>query len=237
MGRFIKSAVGGLIATNALMFLLLHVAIAIWGAPAADWFGVRASGPWLWTPLTYMFTNASVWDLLFNMLWLWLFSRIMLEFTSGGRLVAAYVIGGLAGAATYLVAALAGLCGGVLFGASAAVIAIVVYGAVRVPYLKLNLMFFGAVSVKAIAIVTVALSMISFVAGNSGGGFAHLGGAVGGAVFALVDKRRRRFRIVKPTKDKGGKSLDELLDKVRQSGYASLTADERRQLLDYSKRL
>lgn len=237
MVRFIKSTIGTLLAANAAMFILFTVTAAMAGTlTAASWFGLTAQ-PWFrpWTLATYMFTNESPLDLLFNCLWLWLFSRMLLEIGTPRQLLAAYLLGGLGGALLFVAAAAVGLCGGILFGASASVIGIICFAAVRVPYMRLNLMFFGPVRFMWIGIIAVGLSMLTMASGNIGGAIAHIGGAMAGAAYALALRHRRgKFRIIRPAEKK---TLDELLDKVRRSGYTSLTASERKQLLDYSKKL
>lgn len=235
MGRFIKTVTGRLIAANAALFVVFLVLVKFVAGPGfADYVGVDGARPWPWTFLTYMFVHDSLLDLLFNMLWLWLFARIVMEFSTPRQLLLCYVLGGLGGGLLFWGAAAAGLTGGVLLGASAAVLALIAYAGVRIPYLKLNLMLIGAVSVRAIALIAAVLSLLPFLLGNGGGGWAHLGGLLAGVGYALYMRRARRFRIVRPSEKK---TLDDLLDKVRRSGYSSLTKDERRQLLEYSKSL
>lgn len=236
MGRFIKTASGALIAANVVMFVALKLLVATFGIGAARWLALSpVPWPWVWTPLTYMLTNSGFLDLLFNCLWLWLFSRMVLEIASNRELIVSYLAGGLCGAAAYAAGAATGLYSGPLFGASAAVLGVLCFAAARVPFMRLNLMFFGPVSFKWIGIIAAGLSLLPLLAGNIGNGLAHLGGIIGGIGYALALKHRRKsFRIVRPN-DK--KTLDELLDKVRRSGYASLNASERKQLLDYSNKL
>lgn len=236
MVRFIKTAAGALVTANWLMLTLLKL-MEITGFGDATWLGVSPGlWPWIWTPLTYMFTNTGIIYVMFNCLWLWLFSTMIREIGTERQLLLSYFIGGLAGAGLFLAGSAMGLCGGLLFGSSGAVLGVAGFAAVRVPYMRLNLMFFGAIKYMWIGIIAAALSLIPLFYGDYAAGLAHLGGILGGAGYALTMKLRHktRFRIVKPG-DK--KTLDELLDKVRRSGYASLTADERKQLLEYSNKL
>ena len=78
-----------------------------------------------------------------------------------------------------------------LIGSSAAVIAIVVATAVYVPDYKIGLLFIGEVAIKWVAIVTVAIALLSLDGGNVGGNIAHIGGAIVGAWFALRIKQGR----------------------------------------------
>ncbi len=234
MDRFIKTASGALIAANVAMFIILKLLIALGGSPF--WIGITPHvWPWIWTPLTYMITNTGFLDLLFNCLWLWLFASMVLEIGSERQLLVSYLIGGLGGALFFLIGGALELCGGVLFGASAAVLGVVTFASVRVPYMRLTLMLFGSVKFMWIGIIAAVLSLMPLLGGDFASGFAHLGGIVGGAIYALALKlRRTHYRTVRPGEKK---TLDELLDKVRRSGYTSLTAEERKQLLEYSNRL
>lgn len=230
--RYIK----WLLIANVAMFAVLVLASSAWGHGAVEWIAV---GPefWLrpWTLLTYMFADSEVLNTLFNCLWLWFFGRMALEIGSGRQLLTAYIAGGVGGAALFIAGAFMGWCPYPLMGASAAVLGVVCYAAARVPYMRVNLMFLGAVSFKWIALIAVGLSLLAFAGNNTGGGMAHIGGALGGVVYAFILSKRRS--LARPVKEAHKKSLDELLDKVHRSGYKSLTADERRQLLDYSRKL
>ena len=56
-----------------------------------------------WTPLTYMFTHQGFIHLLFNLMWLWWFGKIFLAYLDQRKLVALYIMGGLAGALLYII--------------------------------------------------------------------------------------------------------------------------------------
>jgi len=49
-----------------------------------------------------MFTHKDIWHILFNMLWLYWFGRIFLEYLDGRKLVAVYLLGGICGALVYI---------------------------------------------------------------------------------------------------------------------------------------
>ena len=56
-----------------------------------------------WTLITYMFTHFNFLHILFNMLILYWFGRIFLQYLTGRQLLTTYLIGGLAGALLYLI--------------------------------------------------------------------------------------------------------------------------------------
>ena len=150
-----------------------------------------------WTLLTYMFAHYGFLHILFNMSWLYWLGRIFMEYFSPKQLTGLYLLGGLGGAALFLLATnllpLFTTHGNVYFllGASASVVAIVVATAFYAPDYKIGLLFIGEVSIKWIALVTVLISIFSLDGGNAGGNIAHIGGAIVGAWFALSIKRGR----------------------------------------------
>ena len=231
-----------------------------------------------WTPLSYMFSQIEPLHLIFNMLWLYWFGIVFQLLSTPKRMIGLYLLGGLGGAALYLLAVntipyFAGH-GGLLIGSSASVIAIVTATAIMAPDYRMNLLFLGAVSLKWIAIVTIGIDLLSVTGSNAGGHIAPLGGAAVGAIFArglkrghditaplnsLIDAivnlfRRRpkvrpaRFRASgapsapRPKAPSAASAadqaeLDNILDKIKKSGYSSLTADERARLFDVSRRI
>ena len=191
-----------LIFINIGVFLLLHLlALGALLVNAGDsmlsWVSLPSDLSLLlrrpWTLLTYMFAHYGVMHILFNMLWLYWLGRIFMEFFSSKQLTAVYILGGLGGAVLYLLAynllPHLALVRATLVGASASVIAIVVATAVYAPEYKIGLLFLGEVPLKWIAIITIAIDLLSLDAGNMGGSIAHIGGAIVGAWFALRIKR------------------------------------------------
>ena len=146
-----------------------------------------------WTLITYMFTHdlTGILHILFNMLVLYWFGRLFVEYLGSDKLIALYFLGGLAGAIAYLMAynlipfyaekAQQFSIG--MVGASASINAIVVATAVLLPNYTFFLLFFGPVRIKYIAGITVFLSFLGTVGSNAGGNIAHLGGALIGFVY------------------------------------------------------
>ncbi|MCX6223340.1 MAG: rhomboid family intramembrane serine protease [Bacteroidia bacterium] len=143
-----------------------------------------------WTIISYMFLHYDFFHILFNMLWLYWFGKIFLEYLNPKKLISVYLIGGLTGGLVYVLAFnlfpafQASVGQSVALGASAAVLAIVMAIAFYVPDYTLYLMFFGPVKLKYIALVTVLIDVLSMRSGNAGGHLAHLGGALFGFLYA-----------------------------------------------------
>lgn len=142
-----------------------------------------------WTLLTYMFFHEGFIHILFNMLWLFWFGKLFLQFLSNRQLLGVYLLGGISGAILYIIAfnLLPAFSGqallSVALGASASVLAIVVAVSTLRPNYEIYLLFLGAVKLKYLAIATIVLDVISIPMSNAGGHIAHLGGAIFGYTY------------------------------------------------------
>lgn len=143
-----------------------------------------------WSVVTYMFFHADFFHLLFNMLWLYWFGQLFLYSYSARHLRDLYILGGIAGGLLYMLAynifpyfhSMVGTS--MLIGASASVLAIVIATAVSMPNYKLNLLFFGEVRLKYVALIVIITDLLFITSNNAGGHIAHLGGALAGWWFA-----------------------------------------------------
>ena len=239
------SAVAKAVAINVVVFAALRIAVAVSDAGVLrlvempSRLEVVASRPW--TVLTYMVAQYDVIHLLVNMVWLWCFGRFLCDVMAPRRFAALYVAGGLGGAVVFAAAcgvlpSLAGV-NHWLIGSSASVVAVVAATAIMMPYLEVNLFMIGPLQMRWVAWITIALDLTGLFGAHPGSHFAHLGGLAAGVIFALWMRRapRRAPRPATVTDDR--RRLDELLDKVRQSGFASLSIQERRELMQLSERL
>src|SRR5690606_13083634 len=52
-----------------------------------------------WTLITHMFAHYRIFHILFNMLWLYWFGKIVVEFIGNKKILPLYILGGLSGAA------------------------------------------------------------------------------------------------------------------------------------------
>lgn len=180
------------VALCALLFNLQGADLLQWVELPSDWWLVLTRP---WTLVTYMFAHYGLLHILFNMLWLYWLGRIFMEFFSPKQLTGLYLMGGWGGAASYLLTynLLPYFAGshGMLIGASASVIAIVVAVAVYAPDYKIGLLFLGEVAIKWVALITVLIAVFSLEGGNAGGNIAHIGGAIVGAWYAMSIKSGR----------------------------------------------
>ena len=144
-----------------------------------------------WTLITYMFTHKDVWHILFNMLWLYWFGRIFLEYLDQRKLVAVYLLGGISGAILYILSFnifpvyTDVVAESVAIGASASVMAIVIAIAAYVPDYTVQLLLFGRIKIKYMALAIFVLTSVMDFSTNSGGKLAHIGGAFFGYIYTM----------------------------------------------------
>lgn len=229
-----------------------------------------------WTALTYAFTHKEFFHILFNMMWLYSFGRLFVDFLGDRRFINLYILGGIAGAVLYLISyntipTLIERGGGVMIGASASVSAIVVGMATLSPNYKFNLFIIGQVSIKYLAAFVVITSFFNISGTNAGGNIAHLGGAATGYFFVTmlqkgtdlgkplnsfysfvaglinpstkVKMTYKKSTVSNSNSNKTSKSksitsqeeVDVILDKIAESGYESLSKQEKDKLFNASK--
>jgi membrane associated rhomboid family serine protease len=145
-----------------------------------------------WTLITYFFNHdlGQIMHILFNMMALYWFGKLFVEYLGTDKLIALYLLGGIAGGVLYLCmynlipnppVFLSQLSG--MVGASGAIYAIMVGAATLLPDYTFFLLFLGPVRIKYIAAFFIFLSFVGSVSGNAGGNIAHLGGALMGFVY------------------------------------------------------
>jgi membrane associated rhomboid family serine protease len=188
---------------NAGVFVLIkivEVIAVLFSTPGLTDFSLRllavpASLPALltrpWTIITYMFLHEGFIHLIFNLMWLFWMGKIFLEYLDQKKLVAVYILGGICGAALYVISfnlfpVFSGtLPDSIALGASASVMAIVVAIATYVPDYTVYLFLIGKVKLKYLALVMFVLTSILDFSVNSGGKIAHIGGALFGYFYAI----------------------------------------------------
>lgn len=137
-----------------------------------------------WTLLTYAFIHLDVWHWLNNIIFLYIFGRILEEFIGSKYIYPMFLSGALAGSLVFVLCAQiwpSYFGGATMMGASAGIFAIL-FAAVQVaPDYSVSIIFLGPVRIKYIALVLLLLDL-AFIADdvNTGGHISHLAGAAMG---------------------------------------------------------
>jgi membrane associated rhomboid family serine protease len=226
-----------------------------------------------WTLFTYMFLHADFLHVLFNVIYLFWFGRLFLEFLKPYQLLGVYIYGGLGGALLYLLtfnfvpALIIFAPSSILLGASASAMAILFAVAAYAPNHTVYLVFIGPTRLKYIALVALLIDLVSMTTlQNTGGHLAHLGGALVGYLYAVSLLKghdwakffdAKGFKIANPfkkrvkmtvthkrplsdleynaIKTRKQQDVDRILEKIKRSGYDSLSQQEKKVLFDASQ--
>ena len=199
-----------------------------------------------WTILTYMFLHYGILHLFLNMFLLFWSGRALRERFSDAALMAIYLFGGIVGALLYLFVAPKLGTTTHMAGASASVMALLTARIVWQWNQPVHLMLFGAV--KSIYVLLFILAYELLQLSNPigvGSSIAHLGGAAVGLLVGLYllftaskssdsadsgeihwegDVSRSRES---EEKRENQNRVNDILDKVSEQGYDSLTPEEK----------
>ena len=281
---FFPPVIKNLLIANVAVFLVQLMLegglLTFGGRPLSVWFGesfylwpLGAGNFMPWQLISYMFLHGSFSHLFFNMIMLWMFG-VELENTWGSKkfLIMYFAAGIVAGMANLLIAPLFTATGPTI-GASGGVYGVLAAFAMVFPDRYIYFYFFIPMRAKFLIAGLIVLEVVYSVLGTQEGiaHVAHLGGAVVGGLWVLLDRQGRidrwinRRRVSSATRgpdgppreatfhefpttrqdritgdreyDEAQKRIDEILDKISVSGYPALTEEEKRILLDASKRI
>jgi membrane associated rhomboid family serine protease len=148
-----------------------------------------------WTLITYMFTHFSLMHIFWNMMTLYWFGQLFINYTNSKKLIPLYLLGGISGALLTLILftaipAFQPFIGAPMIGASAGVTAIIVATATLIPNVNMNMMFIGPVKLIYVALFVIFIDVLNVASyDNIGGNISHLGGALMGYLFIFQYKR------------------------------------------------
>lgn len=218
-----------------------------------------------WSIITYFFLHMNFMHILWNMLFLYWFGKIIYDNIGNNALISLYILGGIIGGllymATYNIVPYYAdrVSESLMLGASAGVFSVVVGSATLMPNYSFYLLLIGPVRIKYIAVFYVLLSFFDVAGSNAGGEIAHLGGAFIGYVFIkqlqngvnigdgiikilnffgeIKKKEKKKENISQSEfKDTTQDEVDKILDKISESGYSSLSKKEKEKLFNASKK-
>ncbi|MEY4963378.1 MAG: hypothetical protein RLZZ323_697 [Bacteroidota bacterium] len=218
-----------------------------------------------WTLISYAFFHFSFGHLFFNMIVLHFASMLFLTFFNPKQFIGLYLLSALFSGIAFVVGYYFLHLSSAMVGASGAIMAILVATTTYRPLMSIRLLFFGNVKLWHITAVILVLDFMQFRIENTGGHIAHLAGAFFGFIFIKLlqngidlsrilnnpfqKSKRTPFKKVhknypksasKPSsrivvKDKTQQQIDEILDKISQSGYDCLTQEEKEFLFKAGK--
>ena len=235
----------------------------------------------IWQLLTYQFMHANFTHILFNMFALWMFGMEIENMMGPRKFLIYYLTCGFgAGLLQILLAPLFSSGMGPTIGASGAVFGVMIAFGMLFPDRYIFLYFLIPIKAKYLIAILVIFEFMSVGGQSLIAHFAHIGGAITGVIFILIDRRKsfsRKNLFDNFKKPKGNTSfgsnykkptinrsifkndiedanfydinsskkdddaitqdvIDQILDKISQSGYQNLTEREKKVLFETSKK-
>ena len=201
----------------------------------------------IWTIMTYAFIHNDIYHIFWNMFILYFASEYFLNFFDEKKYIKTYfygiLFGGLFFVLSYNLFPVFKNDFTTLIGSSAAVYSVLIFICSYFPNNKVNLILFN-IELKYIGVIYILLSLVQIPVENPGGNIAHLGGALWGYLYAMsvynnsfnIDLKEivNKLKFSNLNKSENQKMIDSILDKIRESGYESLTKKEK-ELLFKSK--
>ena len=230
------------------------------GLSIVNWFTIDATLSEFilkpWSILTYGFIHGSFSHIFWNMLILYYFGNILKNIFGEKLILNLFLSGIVAGGLTYLISynlfpVFKGV-NSVMIGASAGVMSVLFFLAAYDPQYRIRIIFFD-IKILYIALFLFFYDIIQIPLNNSGGHIAHIGGALWGYYYSvkynngsdLVNSILSYFKkntnnkpsLKSKTDNKSFNQdkIDEILDKISDSGYDSLTKSEKEYLFKVGK--
>lgn len=218
-----------------------------------------------WSIISYSFFHSDFFHIFFNLIILNFSSQLFLTFFNEKQLLGLYLLAAVFSGVVFVFSFYLMNIISPIVGASGAIMAILVATTTYQPLMNVRLLLVGNVRLWHVTVVILLLDLMQIQSDNSGGHIAHLAGAFFGFIFIKLlqngidlsrilnnpfqKSRRAPFKKVhknypksapKPSsrivvKDKTQQQIDEILDKISQSGYDCLTQEEKEFLFKAGK--
>lgn len=210
-----------------------------------------------WTIISYGFLHADFIHILFNLIVLYYFGNLFIQYFTQKQLLTFYLLGTFFGGLVFLLSysyfPLFANQQVPLVGASAGISAIIVGIATYMPNYQLKLRLIGFVKLWHLAAIYIALDVLQLAGDNAGGHFAHIGGAIFGFLYVnqasntetkiwnkiatIFSVKKKPLKTVYKSKKTTVKKqtnttykqqkINAILDKISKSGYDTLSQDEK----------
>ncbi|MEI5983966.1 rhomboid family intramembrane serine protease [Sphingobacterium sp. PU5-4] len=247
-----------LVEINVINYPLYDKAVSNLGLPMD--FSQFLKQPW--SLVTYPFLYTGLFNIVFDCLWLYWMGNIFMSFLNKRQFLTLYLssflVGGLLLLALGQIDFLTKGAQSYLFTSSLGLAALVASLTVLVPKMELRLFIFGRVKFVTLAVIFLSLEFLFYIFANRAGAIVYLLSIAWGVLFMkqlqegndwskiFKPRPKNNLRIVHTeTKTLTYKSykadlpnqdvIDEILDKISQSGYESLSSREKEILFKASR--
>jgi membrane associated rhomboid family serine protease len=139
-----------------------------------------------WQLITYQFLHGGFTHIFFNMLMLWMFGMEIENLMGSRKFLIFYLLAGIGGG---LLQITLGSGGGPIIGASGAVYGVMVAFAMFFPDRMIYIYFLFPVKAKYLIVFLMVIEFLSVGNGSFIAHLAHLGGAISGFLFIMLDRQ------------------------------------------------
>ena len=252
--QYFPEAIKILILINVVLFFFRYIAVDQFDL--AEIFGLSSVDIWpmIWQPITYMFIHGDFFHVFMNMFVLWMFGSEMESIWGRKEFLKYYFITGIGSGLIWLLFNINNPYS-LLIGASGAIYGILLAYGLMFPNRKVLIYFLFPIKVKFFVILLGAIAFFSSI-GDGGSNISHLTHLSGMLIGFIYLKSSLTFSKllffwntklleIKHKKDEkkqakqiyAQKNINVLLDKINDSGYDSLTEEEKDELYFNSHRL
>lgn len=195
---FFPPVIKNLLIINSVVFVLQLImqGVTFQGVPGAyildHWFALNPIGYnfQIWQLITYQFMHGGFTHILFNMFALWMFGIEIENMWGSNKFLIFYLMCGVAaGIAQLIFPPLFNEPLAPTIGASGAIFGVLIAFAMVFPNRYIFLYFFIPVKAKYLIIGYILLELYAVPQGGSVAHLAHLGGALAGFIYIIVDKK------------------------------------------------
>ncbi len=195
---FFPPVIKNLLIINGVVFVLQMImqGITFQGVPGAylldHWFALNPIGYnfQVWQLITYQFMHGGFTHILFNMFALWMFGIEIENMWGSNKFLIFYLMCGVAAGISQLIfPPLFNEQLAPTIGASGAIFGVLIAFAMVFPNRYIFLYFFIPIKAKYLIIGYILLELYAVPQGGSVAHLAHLGGALAGFVYIMVDKK------------------------------------------------
>ncbi|HYM19385.1 MAG TPA: rhomboid family intramembrane serine protease [Candidatus Kapabacteria bacterium] len=157
-------------------------------------YPLQSGNFYFWQPVTYMFLHGGFGHIFFNMFALIIFGPALEAAWGSRKTFIYYMLCGLGGGFAHLIISpMLGGGGGPLLGASGAIFGFLVAFGLIFPDQPIYLYFLIPIKAKYAVLGFILIEVMSIPASDGVGHLAHLGGAVVGIIYILIDGGGRGF--------------------------------------------
>ncbi len=201
-----------------------------------------------WSIFTHIFIHEDIYHLLRNLIFFLIVRNLYSKISEEFKIITIFFLSGIFSCLIFIFfyntfPLLATRIDDDLIGSSSAILGLFSLYTFKYPNNQINF-YFLQINSKYLLIVIALFSLVSIPQFNTGGNISHIGGITFGFLYHLLNKSEIQIKRSSLTNDQifrdkkriKEKEVDDILEKISQSGFESLTNVEKNKLFEQSKK-